>query len=222
MLKLVSVIRRKPGMDVDAFQTYWRATHGPIVCRLPGLRRYIQSPTLRSGYARRQPAADGIAELWFDDSAALRALQGSPQLAAVQADETEVIDPHSHQQLFIDEHVIKDGAIPPDGVKNVEFVTRKSGMAVETFQRYWREVHGPLGAAIPTVLRYVQNHARMSSYADGRSPALDGLALTWFENTQAMRESAASAEYAVTRADEKNFLSVPLEFIICREHILLE
>jgi len=31
----------------------------------------------------------------------------------------------------------------------VEFVTHKPGMAIDEFQRYWLEVHGPLAAAIP-------------------------------------------------------------------------
>lgn len=221
MIKLVSVIRRRAALDVAAFQDYWRNTHGPLVARLPGLRRYVQCHTLLAGYRKGRPAADGIAELWFDDTAALRALQGTAQLAAVAQDEDAFIDPTTHLRLFIEEHVIKDGAVPAGGVKNIELVRRKAGMPVADFQRYWREVHGPLGAAIPTVRRYVHNHARATSYRDGREPALDGLALTWFEDTAAMRASAGSPEYAATRADEDNFLAVPLDFIITREHVVV-
>ena len=53
---------------------------------------------------------------------------------------------------------------PPRGVKNVEFVTRKPGLAVDEFQRYWREIHGPLAAQIPVIRRYVQSHTRTSAY----------------------------------------------------------
>ncbi len=35
-----------------------------------------------------------------------------------------------------------------------------------------------------------------------------------------MRASARSPEYATTRADEDNFLTVPLDFIITREHVI--
>jgi len=45
----------------------------------------------------------------------------------------------------------------------------------------------------------------------------DGVAETWFDDTSAMRVSGASPEYAATRADEKNFLTEPLPFIITRE-----
>ncbi len=221
MIKLVSVIRRRADLSVEAFQDYWLGTHAAVVARLPGLRRYVQSHTLRSGYRKLTPAADGLAELWFDDTAALRALEGSAELAAVREDERAFIAADGHAQVFVDEHVIKDGAIPAGGVKNVEFVQRRADLEVPAFQRYWREVHGPLGAAIPTVLRYVQNHARATAYRDGRTPAYDGFALTWFEDTAAMRASAQTTEYAATRADEDNFLTVPLDFIITTEHVIV-
>ncbi len=159
MLKLVSVLNRRTDLAVEAFQDHWLNNHAALVARLPGLRRYVQSHTLLSGYRKGEPAADGIAELWFDDSDALRALEGTAELAAVREDEARFIAPAGHRQLFVDEHVIKDGPIPPGGVKNIELVRRKAGMPVPDFQRYWREVHGPLGASIGTVLRYVQNHA---------------------------------------------------------------
>ena len=221
MIKLVSVLKRRPGSEVATFQDYWRGTHAQVVARLPGLRRYIQSHTLPSGYGKHEPAADGIAELWFDDTNALRALENGPELAAVKDDEANFIDRGAHRQLFIDEHVIKDGPIPADGVKNIEFVLRKAGMSVAEFQTYWREVHGPMGASIATVCRYVQNHARSSSYRDNRQPPFDGLAITWFTDTDAMRASAQSAAYSVTRADEEHFLREPLDFIITREHVIV-
>ena len=40
-------------------------------------------------------------------------------------------------------------------------------MTVEAFQRHWREVHGPLGARVPGLRRYVQSHTRLSGYGLG-------------------------------------------------------
>ncbi len=221
MVKALSFFKRKAGMSVEAFQTYWLGTHPDVVVKMPGIRRYVQSHTLPSGYRKAQPIYDGIAEIWFDDTLAMRALAGTAAYAAVQADEANFIERSSMGLIITEEHVIKDGPAPTNGVKNVEFVTRRPGMPVEEFQRYWREVHGPLAALIPPVRRYVQSHTRRSAYERGRTPAYDGVAVTWFDDTRAMRASAATAEYARVRADEPNFILPASPFIITREHVIV-
>src|SRR5439155_7698862 len=59
-------------MSVEAFQTYWRTRHPAVVIKLPGIRRYVQSHTLRSAYREGEPVYDGIAEVWFDDTRVMR------------------------------------------------------------------------------------------------------------------------------------------------------
>ena len=207
-------------MSVEEFQAYWRGTHPAVVVRLPGVRRYVQSHTRLAGYRKGEPIYDGIAEVWFDDGKAMHALRGTSEIAAVDADEIRFIDGPSKRVIVTDEHVIKDG--PSGGAKNVEFVTRKPGLALEAFQRYWREVHGPLAAPIPMIRRYVQSHTRPSAYERGRTPAYDGVAVTWFDDTQAMRASAATAQYARVRADEANFIAPgEIPIIITTEHVIV-
>ena len=209
MVKALSFFNRKSGMSVEAFQAYWRTAHPDVVVKLPGIRRYVQSHTLLSGYRKAEPIYDGIAEIWFDDTRAMRALAGTPEYAAVQADEGSFIERSTMGLIITEEHIIKDGPAPADGVKGVEF------------QRYWREVHGPLAAPIPVLRRYVQSHTRLAAYQGGRAPAYDGAAVTWFDDTQAMRASAATAEYARVRADEANFITANPPFIITREHVIV-
>ena len=221
MVKAVSFFKRQSGMSVEAFQTYWRTVHPGVVVKLPGIRRYVQSHTLLAGYRKGEPIYDGIAEIWFDDTAAMRALAATPQYAAVQADEAKFIERSSMGLIITDEHVIKDGPVPGHGVKNVEFVTHRPGMPIDLFQRYWREVHGPLAALIPVIRRYVQSHTRRAAYESGRAPRYDGVALTWFDDTAAMRASATTAEYARVRADEANFITPDPPFIITREHVIV-
>ena len=222
MVKAVSFFKRKPGMSVEDFQKYWRTRHPEVVTRLPGLVRYVQSHTLLSGYRKGEPVSDGIAEVWFPDTAAMRALAGSPAYAAVRADEAQFIDHDTMKLVITEEHVIKDGPMPAAGVKNVEFVHKKPGIDVAAFQTYWRQTHGPIAARIATIRRYVQSHARRSAYEGGRAPACDGFAITWWDDVDGMRASAASPEYARTRADEPNFLDVArLSFIITREHVIV-
>jgi uncharacterized protein (TIGR02118 family) len=222
MVKAVAFFKRRGGMAVEDFQAYWRTRHPEVVTRLPGVRRYVQSHTRLGAYRKGEPVYDGIAEVWFDDTAAMHALRDTPELAAVQADEARFIDRVTMGLIITDEHVIKDGPLLPGAAKDIGFVRRKPGMAVETFQRHWRDVHGLLGAAIPTMRRYVQSHTRRSAYDRGREPAWDGVAITWFDNAAALRAATATPEWRRAQADDPNFIapgSVP--FIIATEHVVV-
>lgn len=223
MLKVVTSFKRKPGSSVEDFQGYWSGTHGRLAAELPGLRRYVQNHVIEGAYRKgREPVYDGVAEVWFDDLDALRELRKSPQLEAVKADEPKFMDVETMTQVITDDHLIKDGPMPGDGVKNIEFVTRRQDLEVQAFQKHWREIHGPLGASIPVVLRYVQSHTRASLYGPEHPSAWDGMAFTWFEGTGKMRESATTPEYETTRADEPNFVEGELPFLIVKEKVVVD
>ncbi|MGI9596975.1 MAG: EthD domain-containing protein [Acidimicrobiales bacterium] len=228
MIKVVEMIKRRPDLDVEPFQHHWLHTHGPIVARIPGLRRYVQSHTRLGGYRRNTGAGepssvpyDGIAELWFDDKEALAAITSTEEFAAAKRDEPNFIDLAPLVELVVDEHIIKDGPTPEGGIKNIEFVHLSPALDPEEAHRYWREVHGPIAARIPTMSRYVQSHTRMGAYGRPTRPPLDGIAVTWWADLDAMRASAAGPEYAATRADEANFLGDEPEVILTTEHVIV-
>jgi uncharacterized protein (TIGR02118 family) len=223
MVKVITFIKRKPGMPVEEFQGYWRTRHPEVVTRLPGVRRYVQSHTLPAAYETAEPPYDGIAEVWADDTAALRAMTQSPHHAAVQADEARFIDRGSMGVIITEDHVVKDdGAVADTGVKSVDLLVRKPGMTVEEFQRHWLLVHGLIAAAIPAVRRYVQSHTRRSAYEGGRAPAYDGAAITWYDSADAFRAAAAGAEYARVAADGPSFLSMDrIRSILTREYVIV-
>ena len=223
MVKVITFIKRKPGMPVEEFQSYWRTRHPEVVTRLPGVRRYVQSHTLLEAYRDGQPPYDGIAEVWADDTSVLRAMTQSPHHAAVQADEARFIDGASMGVIITEDHVVKDGTAARDvAVKSVDFLVRKAGMPVEEFQRHWLLAHGPIAAAIPALRRYVQSHTRRSAYEAGRVPAYDGAAITWYDSPDAFRDAAASAEYARVAADAPSFLSLDrIRSILTREHVIV-
>jgi len=191
-----------------------------VVTKLPGVRRYVQSHTRAAAYRKGEPAYDGIAELWLDDSGAMRALRDTPEMAAVQADEARFIDRATMGLIVADDHVIVDGPVSPGAAKSVGFVRRNPGMAVGDFQRHWLQVHGPLGAAIPGLRRYVQSHTRPSAYERGREPAWDGVALVWFDDTDALRAATATPAWDRAKADDAAFIG-SLAFIVTTEHVIV-
>jgi len=222
MVKALSFFKRRVGMPVEEFQGYWRSRHPDVVTKLPGIRRYVQSHTRPAAYQRGEPVYDGIAEVWFEDTAAMHVLRGTAEVAAVQADEARFIDRSTMGLIITDDHVITDGPVPPGAAKGAGFVRRKPGMTVEAFQRHWREIHGPLGAALPSLRRYVQSHPRPSAYDRGRDPAWDGVALIWFDDSAALRAATTTPAWERAKADDENFIAPgPVAFIITTEHVIV-
>jgi hypothetical protein len=88
-------------------------------------------------------------------------------------------------------------------------------------QAYWLGTHGPIGAAIPTMSRYVQSHTCLGAYGRATPPPFDGLGITWWEGLDAMRASAETAEYQATRDDEPDFIGVDPAVILTTEHVIV-
>jgi uncharacterized protein (TIGR02118 family) len=215
MLKIVAFFKRKPGISVEEFDRHWGTRHADLVRRLPGIRRYVQNPTLASGYRRREPIYDGVAEAWFDDGEALRVSGASAHYRAVKADEPSFIDGTSIASVVTEEVVVVDGAEPADGVKLIAFLNRRPDLDVQAFRDYWRERHGPLAAKVPGIARYVQCHVTPGIYRAGREPVYDGVPISSFADAEALRASGATPQYEAVRRDEANFLAPkPLPFVI--------
>ena len=91
-VKMFSLLTREPGTDVAAFQTYWRAHHGPLAAKIPQVRRYVQCHVRPSGYAGgASPRYDGVAELWFDSFNAVRDSGTTDEYRAVRLDEPKFL-----------------------------------------------------------------------------------------------------------------------------------
>jgi uncharacterized protein (TIGR02118 family) len=93
MVKLVYCICRKAGLSHNEFLRYWADVHGLIGARIPGLRKLVQSNALTVPGDGRPADFDGMAELWFDDLAALLRARQSSAWAASTADEAQFVDP---------------------------------------------------------------------------------------------------------------------------------
>ena len=104
MIKVLVLLRRPADWPRERFHRWWLDEHVPYVTPLPGLRKYrvclVTGSTSHEGY----PPWDGIAELWFDDRAALEAAWASEAGVAALAHSRA-----SHRErlvLIADEHAI--------------------------------------------------------------------------------------------------------------------
>jgi uncharacterized protein (TIGR02118 family) len=88
MIKLTFCLVRLPHLSREAFQTYWRTTHAPLVASVRGvlrIRRYVQLHSLDPSVSadirasRDGPAQyDGVAQLWWDSFDDLAATAADP------------------------------------------------------------------------------------------------------------------------------------------------
>jgi uncharacterized protein (TIGR02118 family) len=87
-------------------------------------------------------------------------------------------------------------------IRLVFLLRRKPPLTLAEFQRYWREVHGPLVASFAGdvgVLRYTQAHRledpaneRMQATRGGMEPEYDGVAELWWDSEEALAGALAT------------------------------
>ncbi len=95
MIKTVGLLTRKSGWTHEQFMKHWVEVHAPLALVVPGLRRYVQNhikgERTRTDIEATTVDVDGIAELWFDDLAALEKAAQTPQMKALHADGAKFI-----------------------------------------------------------------------------------------------------------------------------------
>ena len=99
MVKMVALLVRDESLTHEEFATYWEEEHAPLVDDLPNVQRYTTSlPTDPEG-----SAYDGIAELYFEDMAALGEAFDSEAGEALLADAAEFSDQEAGEVLYMTE-----------------------------------------------------------------------------------------------------------------------
>ena len=107
-------------------------------------------------------------------------------------------------------------------VKLVYCITKKAGLTDEEFFRYWKDVHGPIGARIPGLRRLVQSR-RLIVPGDKNQPDFDGMAELWFDNLEALLRARQSPEWKASSEDEANFINHgKTAYFLSEEQVILD
>jgi uncharacterized protein (TIGR02118 family) len=94
MIAAISLMRRRQDVTLAAFRRHWLDVHGPLVCRFPALRHYVQHHVIASpamNALARDMHIDGFPILWFDNDADRRRAHHSPAMAACDVDSRSFI-----------------------------------------------------------------------------------------------------------------------------------
>jgi len=120
MIKVIGLLRRKPGVSQEEFFRHWKDHHGPLSMRVKGfgdrVRKYVQVhkvPTPAGAQEERYNQAslpmdyDGAVELWFDNledmQKAFAALADPDACKELRTDEDSFIDGKNTLSLMVGE-----------------------------------------------------------------------------------------------------------------------
>ncbi len=105
-------------------------------------------------------------------------------------------------------------------IKLVYCISKKANLSDEEFFRYWKDVHGPLGAKIPRLRKLVQSH-RIAIPGDQRHPDFDGMAELWFDDVESLLAARKSLEWKASTDDEANFIDHKrVAYFVSEEHAI--
>jgi hypothetical protein len=237
MIKLICFVKKKPGLDRDAFRRHWLEEHGPLIRRTPELAdpvlRYEQNHRLDNDYERAPDGYDGITMQWFaamEDFVRFIKSQAYPELIA--PDEAKFLDRTSLWMIFAgpaNRPIVNEPARLAAGVKLMAMLTKKPGLEPAVFRAHWRSPHGELFRDTPELARHVaayEQHPRLDGdYIRDSGPGPDGLAEQWYADLDAFRSFVGEpAQSAIIRPDEDRFLDrSKIEFILTGPaHVIID
>lgn len=105
MFTVVWLVKKRPDLSQEEFARYWIEEHTPITAATPGMRSYRCYPMI--AHDGDISPLDGIAYATFDDEAAWKAAQQSPEMQAAIADSVNFQDVDNTRSFYANEFVIR-------------------------------------------------------------------------------------------------------------------
>lgn len=106
MIKRVTIVHARPGMDRAEALRYWKDVHGPLIVKVPGVQRYVQNHCTESAQGRAEPPFLGIGEVWFASREDADRTAATPEWKAAMADAATFMDMDRVVAGWAEEHQI--------------------------------------------------------------------------------------------------------------------
>lgn len=209
MYRIMSFLKRRPDLERAVFFDWWLSQHAPLALNIPGLKRYIISLAATP----EDTAFDGVAELWFDDAAALA------QGFASEAGKNTRADGAAHvsriERLHVQEYPFVDTGSTPR-FKLVAALKRRTDLDRAAFKTWWLDQHAPLVVEFPELARY-----QVNLVPDGAEEGLaDGVAEVCFNDLETLCRIIFSQQVKTVQQDSVAHSSA-INRLLVQEHTIL-
>jgi uncharacterized protein (TIGR02118 family) len=104
MFYVVFLVKKKADMTQEEFTRYWIEEHTPLTAKMPGLRAYHCFPM--TSHDSEAPPFEAIAYVAFDDEAAWRVAEQSPEFQSALADSPNFQTVEATKAFYAERHVI--------------------------------------------------------------------------------------------------------------------
>ena len=177
MINAITIIKKKQGLTYEKFQNYWKNEHAEIVTRSPLVGTYVQSHPIYNDELTFEDTIDGIAEIWFEDTNAMRSLAATKEYKDIQDDENVFIDGSAVRLIIAEDIITVEGDV--SDYKLIIFMNKSSNVELTDFRKELVDMASQYSKK--NVNRMKVSLPKIAGYKGDKSPAWDAILTVWLD-----------------------------------------
>ena len=178
MINAITIIKKKQGLTYEKFQNYWKDEHAEIVTRSPLVGTYVQSHPIYNDQLTFEDTIDGIAEIWFEDTNAMRSLAATKEYKDIQDDEKVFIDGSAVRLIIAEDIITVEGDV--SDYKLIIFMNKSSNVELIDFRKDLVDMASQFSKK--NVNRMKVSLQKIACYKCDKSPAWDAILTLWLDS----------------------------------------
>ena len=177
MINAITIIKKKQGLTYEKFQNYWKNEHAEIVTRSPLVGTYVQSHPIYNDELTFEDTIDGIAEIWFEDTNAMRSLAATKEYKDIQDDENVFIDGSAVRLIIAEDIITVEGDV--SDYKLIIFMNKSSNVELTDFRKELVDMASQYSKK--NVNRMKVSLPKTAGYKGDKSPVWDAILTFWLD-----------------------------------------
>ena len=175
MINAITIIKKKHGLSYEKFQSYWKNEHASIVTRSPLVGTYVQSHPIYNDNLTFEDTIDGIAEIWFDDTSAMRSLAATKEYKDIQDDEKVFIDGSAVKLIIAEDIITIEGNL--SDYKLLIFINKSIDIELSDFRKELTEMASCYSNQ--NITRMKVSLPKLAGYKNDKNPEWDAVLTIW-------------------------------------------